>query len=74
MNLGELVWYLLGALILGIGWVIKDPAADLVGYFILIVQRPIKVGDFVYYDKKIMGWCGALLPDRWSCVEKIAPR
>ncbi|GMU19062.1 MAG: hypothetical protein AMXMBFR12_02540 [Candidatus Babeliales bacterium] len=63
VGLGELVWYLLGALILGIGWVIKDPAADLIAYFILIVQRPIKVGDYVFYDS-----------ENYGVVRRITPR
>lgn len=62
VGLGDLVWYLLGALILGIGWVIKDPAADLIAYFILIVQRPIKVGDYVFYDSENNGVVRRITP------------
>ena len=62
VNLGELVWYLLWALVLGIGWVIKDPAADLIAYFIIIVQRPIKVGDYVYMDEQINGVVRRITP------------
>lgn len=62
VGLGDLVWYLLGALILGIGWVIKDPAADLIAYFILIVQRPIKVGDYVFYDAENNGVVRRITP------------
>ena len=62
VGLGDLVWYLIGALILGIGWVIKDPAADLIAYFILIVQRPIKVGDFVYFDENTNGVVRRITP------------
>ena len=45
VGLENLVWWVLWGLVLGVGWVIKDPAADLIAYFIIIVQRPIKVGD-----------------------------
>ena len=62
VGLGDLVWYPLGALILGIGWVIKDPAADLIAYFILIVQRPIKVGDYVFYDAENNGVVRRITP------------
>ena len=55
VGLGELVWYLMGALILGIGWVIKDPMADLVAYFIIILQQPIKVGDYIWIDETTNG-------------------
>src|ERR1700733_1733920 len=62
VGLGDLVWYLLGALILGIGWVIKDPAADLIAYFILIVQRPVKVGDYIYMDENTNGVVRRITP------------
>ena len=62
-GLGELVWYLLGALILGIGWVIKEPISDFISYFIILVQRPIKVGDYIWIDPNTMG-----------VVRKITPR
>lgn len=62
VKLGDLVWYLLGALILGIGWVIKDPAADLIAYFILIVQRPIKPGDYVFFDEENSGVVRRITP------------
>ena len=63
VGLGALVWYMLWGLVLGIGWVIKDPAADLIAYFIIIVQRPIKVGDFIMLDDNVNG-----------VVRKITPR
>lgn len=62
VGLGEVVWYLIGGLILGIGWVIKDPAADLIAYFILIVQRPVKVGDYVVIDENINGVVRRITP------------
>ena len=62
VGLGELVRYLLWGLILGIGWVIKDPAADLIAYFILIVQRPIKVGDYIVLDEFTKGIVRRITP------------
>ena len=62
VGLGDQVWYLIAALILGIGWVIKDPAADLIAYFIFIVQRPIKVGDYVYIDEDTNGVVRRITP------------
>ena len=62
MGLGDLVWYLIGALVLGIGWVIKDPAADLIAYFIIIVQRPIKVGDYISMDDNTNGVVRRITP------------
>ncbi len=62
VGLGDLVGYLLGALILGIGWVIKDPVADLIAYFIIIVQRPIKVGDYISLDDNTNGVVRRITP------------
>ncbi len=54
-NLGSLVNYIVGALILGLGWVLKEPISDFVAYFIILVQRPIKIGDFITIDDEITG-------------------
>ena len=54
-NLGSLVNYIVGALILGLGWVLKEPISDFVAYFIILVQRPIKIGDFITLDHEITG-------------------
>lgn len=63
VGLSSLVAYLVGALIIGIGWVVKDPISDVLAYFIILVQRPIKVGDLVQVDSDILG-----------VVRKITPR
>lgn len=63
VGLGELVAYLIGALIIGIGWVIKDPISDFIAYFIILVQRPVKVGDYIWMDNETMG-----------LVRKVTPR
>lgn len=63
VGLGTQINYMLGALVVGIGFIIKDPAADLVAYFIILVQRPIKIGDYIQIDEEVMG-----------VVRKITPR
>ncbi len=55
VGLGELVIALLGALILGIGWVIKDPLGDFIAYFIILVQRPVKIGDYIRLEEGTEG-------------------
>lgn len=55
VGLASLVTYLIGALIIGIGWVIKDPIADVLAYFIILVQRPLKIGDYVGLDAETVG-------------------
>lgn len=63
VNLGGLVTWIIAALGLSIGWVLKDPMADIVSYFIILVQRPIKIGDYVKIGEGVMG-----------IVRKITPR
>lgn len=60
---GDLVVWILGALALGLGWIVKDPLADFIAYFIILVQRPIKIGDYIWIDEINMG-----------VVRKITPR
>lgn len=50
VNLTSLLYWLF-ALVVGIGWIIKDPVSDFVAYFIILMQRPIKVGDLVKLDE-----------------------
>lgn len=57
-----LVWLL--ALVVGIGWIIKDPVSDFVSYFIILVQRPIKVGDLIKLEDEAMP----------GVVRRITPR
>ena len=54
-GLGPLVNWIIGALILGIGWVLREPIGDFIAYFIILVQRPIKIGDYVKIDENTMG-------------------
>lgn len=63
VGLSSLVVYLIGALVLSIGWVIKDPISDFIAYFIILVQRPIKIGDYIKIDEETRG-----------VVRKITPR
>jgi small-conductance mechanosensitive channel len=63
VGLGALIGYIFTALALSIGLYIKDPISDFVSYFIILVQRPIKIGDYVQIDSETMG-----------VVRKITPR
>lgn len=63
VGLGGHVWWVITGLIVGIGWVIKDPMADFVAYFIILVQRPIKIGDYIKMDA-----------DTYGVVRKITAR
>ncbi|MGB8467664.1 MAG: mechanosensitive ion channel domain-containing protein [Candidatus Babeliales bacterium] len=63
-------WAGLGTLLLGIGIVIgsisyisKEPVGDFISYFIILVQRPIQIGDYIALTEEIQG-----------VVRKITPR
>ena len=53
----------IGVLIAGIGWIITEPIKDFASYFIILIQRPIKIGDFIKFEDGQMG-----------IVRKITPR
>ena len=55
VGLSSLIIWLVGALVVSIGFVIKDPMTDFVAYFIILVERPLKVGDFVQLGENIAG-------------------
>lgn len=62
VGLGDLINYMFVAL-LGIGYLIKEPLSDFVAYFIILVQRPIKIGDYIFVEDGVQG-----------VVRKITPR
>lgn len=63
VGLGALIGSMFLALAFGIGVYLKDPISDFISYFIILVQRPIKIGDYVKIDEDTMG-----------VVRKITPR
>jgi len=62
VGLGNVVTWAYAALIFGIGYMIKDPARDLISYFIILMQRPIKIGDYIRIDDKTMGVVRKITP------------
>jgi len=62
-GLGSVALWVLGFGLLTFGWSFKDFLADIVAYFFILVQRLIKVGDYIKLDKDIIG-----------VVKKITPR
>lgn len=54
VGLGSLITYM--GLILGLlGFAVKDPISDVICYFVILVQRPIKIGDYIAFDSELMG-------------------
>lgn len=62
VGLGQHIGYLLAALAVSIGWVLKDPINDFISYFIILVQRPIKIGDYVQINKETQGVVRRITP------------
>ncbi|MCX5923984.1 MAG: mechanosensitive ion channel [Candidatus Dependentiae bacterium] len=62
-KLGSLVTYVSYVALVVFGWSFKDLFTDFVAYFFILVQRPVKLGDYVKIDNETMG-----------VVRKISPR
>lgn len=58
---GGLITYLY-VLILGIGYLFQGLLNDLIAYFIILLQRPIKVGDYIKVDEQVMGVVRKITP------------
>ncbi len=63
-------WAGLGNLLIAIGtavvlisYILKEPVADFISYFIILVQRPIQIGDYIMISEDVQG-----------VVRKITPR
>jgi small-conductance mechanosensitive channel len=70
MNIGissTTMSYFITALAIGLAFAIKSPANDFIGYFIILVERSIKIGDFVQFTMP------GQLPIT-GVVRKITPR
>lgn len=61
-NLTQLIKWLLVSLV-GIAWIVKDPLGDFIAYFMILIQRPLKIGDYIKIDEQTSG-----------VVRKITPR
>ena len=58
---GGLITYMY-VLVLGIGYLIQNPLHDLIAYFIILLQRPIKVGDYIQLEDNVMGVVRKITP------------
>lgn len=45
----------IGLILASIGWMAKEPLSDFLSYFILLVQRPIQIGDYILITPEIQG-------------------
>lgn len=63
IGMKSIAFYLFMSLLVALAWSLRDFANDFVSYFIILVQRPFKIGDYVKIDEKTSG-----------VVRKITPR
>ncbi|MBT3827659.1 mechanosensitive ion channel [bacterium] len=61
VGLGSLMLYF-GAVLFSIGWGIKELISDFFAYFIILIQRPIKIGDFVELQDGTIGVVRQITP------------
>jgi small-conductance mechanosensitive channel len=47
---------------LGIGYLFQSLLNDLIAYFVILLQRPIKVGDYIKVDDQVMGVVRKITP------------
>jgi small-conductance mechanosensitive channel len=62
VGLVGMVTYIYAVLLVGIGYMAKDSAVDFIAYFILLIQRPIKIGDYVKFDEEMVGIVRKITP------------
>lgn len=62
VGLGQMIVVVMGALVFSLGWVLKEPISDFVAYFIILVQRPLKIGDYVKIDDEMQGVVRRITP------------
>jgi len=62
VGLGKSITYILLS-ILALGWLVKEPITDFLYYFLILIQRPLKIGDYI-----------RLQDGRQGVVRKITPR
>ena len=62
VGLGQQMNYIITAVVFGIAWVVKDPVSDFFAYFIILVQRPVKIGDFIKIDSEVTGVVRRITP------------
>jgi small-conductance mechanosensitive channel len=61
VGLGGLIAYI-AVLAVGASWIVKEPLGDLIAYFIILVQRPIRVGDYIKIDEETRGVVRKITP------------
>lgn len=59
---GFLVAYYIAPILLGMVWAIRDIFNDFVSYFVILIQRPLKIGDYIQIDENTSGVVRSITP------------
>ena len=59
---GFVVAYFMAPILLGLAWSLRDVFNDFVAYFVILIQRPLKVGDYVKLDEETSGVVRTISP------------
>ncbi len=70
VGLVGMITYLYAVLLVGIGYMAKDSAVDFIAYFIILIQRPVKIGDYVKLDEHTIGVVRKITPKSVIVVRK----
>jgi len=60
---GFIIAIFIAPILLGVAWSLRDIFNDFVAYFVILIQRPLKVGDYIKLD-----------PETCGVVRNISPR
>lgn len=52
---GFVIAFYIAPILLGIAWSMRDVFNDFVAYFVILIQRPLKVGDYIEIDETTRG-------------------
>jgi len=59
---GFIIAILVAPVLLGIAWSLRDVFNDFVAYFVILIQRPLKVGDYIKLDEETAGVVRTISP------------
>lgn len=59
---GFVIAFYIAPILLGIAWAMRDIFNDFVAYFIILIQRPLKVGDYIKLDSEVSGVVRSITP------------
>ena len=62
VGLETVVWHLFLVLGFALLWSVKDPANDFIAYFIILIDRSVKIGDFIKINENISGVVRRITP------------